>query len=116
MYLLCGNACHPSSGSGDVHCQLEKVNGSLPMFWGWVQYASYKGNKTYHEVVYDVWQFDVSNTPKSGYRKMSGFQEHLGQKALLASGLDCFITCSVNLYLTLPVGCWYTVDTSSSNG
>lgn len=48
-----------SDGSGDVHCQLEKVSGNLPPFWAWLPNATYEGNKTFHEVVYDVWQYTV---------------------------------------------------------
>lgn len=50
----------PSAGSGDVHCQIEKVSGKLPEFWGWVEYAKYMGKETHRHVVYDKWQFNVS--------------------------------------------------------
>ena len=50
-----------SQGKGDVHCQVEKVSGNLPMFWGWLPDATYAGNETFHEVVYDQWTYNVSN-------------------------------------------------------
>lgn len=30
------------------------------MFWGWLALATYKGNRTFHEVVYDEWEYIVS--------------------------------------------------------
>jgi hypothetical protein len=46
-------------GKGDVHCQVEDVSGSLPKFWSWLADATFKGNVTYHEVLYDQWMNNV---------------------------------------------------------
>ena len=57
LLVLLSISC--SEGKGDVHCQIEKLSGTLPKFWGWLDDATYTGNTTYHEVVYDEWSANV---------------------------------------------------------
>ena len=52
--------CVCREGSGEPHCEMEKVTGNLPQYWSWVSLASYTGNFTFHEVVYDSWTASVS--------------------------------------------------------
>ena len=59
---VCVCVCVCSEGKGDVNCQIEKVTGNLPEFWGWLANARYDGNITFNEVVYEGWSYNVSST------------------------------------------------------
>lgn len=106
-----------SDGSGDVHCQLEKVSGNLPPFWGWVPNATYEGNKTFHEVVYDVWQYTVRMSvlileviAPVWTESCLCFRESQLVK------INCFITFNVPKLLFPFTGCWVSANTSCSSG
>ena len=40
---------------GDEHCEVRKVNGSLPPYWGWLDDAKYAGQRVVREETLDVW-------------------------------------------------------------
>lgn len=45
-------------GSGEQeHCEVRKVNGSLPEYWDWLKDAKYTGQRTVHEMTMDVWEY-----------------------------------------------------------
>ena len=47
--------------SGDQeHCEVKKVNGSLPLYWDWLKQATYAGQRVVREEMLDVWQQHVS--------------------------------------------------------
>ena len=62
VFLRSVCVCVCSDGKGDVHCQKEVGNGSLPQYWAWLVDATYLGKFTYHEVDYDAWGVYVRNT------------------------------------------------------
>ena len=58
--IMCVHA-HVCICSGDqLHCEVRKVNNTLPPYWEWVQRAKFVGKLEYRNELVDIWDVTVS--------------------------------------------------------
>ena len=52
--------CYYTCSGAQEHCEVRKVNGSLPLYWDWLKQATYAGQRVVREELLDVWEQHVS--------------------------------------------------------